>query len=156
MKAKSKTLVFSIAVPLIVGGASALLTGGKMKEFENLNQPLLSPPSWLFPIVWTILFILMGISSWRVLESDNDPEKINSALRIYSIQLVVNFFWPIFFFQFGWYLFSFFWILLLWVLILITNIRFYKLDQKAGWLMLPYLLWVTFASYLNLMVAILN
>lgn len=156
MNNRKKTLIFNIAVPLIVGGASAVLTGGKMKDFEKVNQPPLSPPAWLFPIVWTILFTLMGIASWRVLESDNDPDKIHSALRIYTIQLAVNFFWPIFFFQFDWYLFSFFWLCLLWILILITLIRFYRLDRTAGWLMLPYLIWVTFAGYLNLMIAILN
>lgn len=151
-----KGLIKCIAIPLIIGGISAFLTRGSMEVFEQLNQPPLSPPGWLFPIVWTILYLLMGIASYLVIESEVDPDKIAGAMTVYIWQLVVNFLWPTFFFNFGWYLFSFFWLVFLWVLVLITTLRFYGISKTAGFLMLPYLLWTTFACYLNLGVWYLN
>ncbi|MBE7043676.1 MAG: tryptophan-rich sensory protein [Ruminococcaceae bacterium] len=125
-----------------------------MEQFAQLNQPPLSPPGWLFPVVWTILYTLMGISSYLIQQSDS-PDK-NTALRLYGIQLAVNFFWPILFFRFQAYLLSFFWILLLWVLIIVMIVQFYKIKPIAGLLQIPYLLWVTFATYLNLAIYLLN
>ena len=151
-----KGLIKCIAIPLIIGGISAFLTRGSMEVFEQFNQPPLSPPGWLFPIVWTILYLLMGIASYLVIESEVDPDKIAGAMTVYIWQLVVNFLWPTFFFNFGWYLFSFFWLVFLWVLVLITTLRFYGISKTAGFLMLPYLLWTTFACYLNLGVWYLN
>lgn len=156
MNSKIKQLIIAIAIPLIVGGLSALISGGGMETFEQLNQPPLSPPGFLFPIVWTILYILMGISSYLVYTSDSDPAEISAALKVYGLQLAVNFFWSIFFFNFGWYLFSFIWLLLLWVLILIMIVKFLPISKTAAYLQLPYLLWVTFAGYLTLGVYFLN
>ncbi len=156
MKINKSSLIKCIAIPLIIGGISAFLTRNSMEVFEKLNQPPLSPPGWLFPVVWTILYVLMGIASYLVMEAKEDPDKIASAMTVYIWQLVVNFLWPTFFFNFGWYLFSFLWLLLLWVLVLITTVRFYGVSKAAGLLMLPYLLWTTFAAYLNLGVWYLN
>ena len=149
MKIDKKTLALSIALPLLVGAAAGLLTRNAMMDFQVLNKPPLSPPGWLFPVVWTILYTLMGISAYLIKVSEANPEEKSTALMIYNYQLIVNFLWSIFFFNFGWYLFSFFWILLLWVLIILMIRSFDKISQTAAYLNLPYLLWVIFATYLN-------
>lgn len=156
MKQNRCQLLICIAIPLAVGGLSAWLTRGSMDTFAALNKPPLSPPGWLFPVVWTILFVLMGLASYLVLKSGKPQQKVNRALRLYGIQLGVNFFWSVFFFNLSLYLFSFIWLILLWILILVTTIRFRRLSQPAGMLMLPYLLWVAFAGYLNLGIYLLN
>ena len=151
-----KKLAVSIAVPLFVGGVSAYISQDGMKSFEMLNKPPLSPPGIVFPIVWTILFIMMGIAAYIVSASDAEQKEIDNALTVYAIQLGVNFFWSIFFFKFEWYLFSFVWLLILWVLILLTIIMFSKISKTAAYLLVPYLLWVTFAGYLNISIYFLN
>lgn len=156
MKQNRRQLLICIAIPLAVGGLSAWLTRGSMDTFAALNKPPLSPPGWLFPVVWTILFVLMGLASYLVLKSGKPQQKVNRALRLYGIQLGVNFFWSVFFFNLSLYLFSFIWLILLWILILVTTIRFRRLSQPAGMLMLPYLLWVAFAGYLNPGIYLLN
>ena len=156
MKQNRRQLLICIAIPLAEGGLSAWLTRGSMDTFAALNKPPLSPPGWLFPVVWTILFVLMGLASYLVLKSGKPQQKVNRALRLYGIQLGVNFFWSVFFFNLSLYLFSFIWLILLWILILVTTIRFRRLSQPAGMLMLPYLLWVAFAGYLNLGIYLLN
>lgn len=156
MKQKRRQLVICIAIPLAVGGISAWLSRESMNTFAALNKPPLSPPGWLFPVVWTILFLLMGIASYLVLTSEQSKQTIDRALCLYWVQLAVNFFWPIFFFNLSLYLFSFIWLVLLWLLILAATVRFYRVSQTAGYLMLPYLLWVAFAGYLNLGVYLLN
>lgn len=153
MKKNWKTLALCIALPLAVGGLSALLTRNGMKTFETLNKPALAPPGWLFPVAWTVLYILMGIASYLVLTSGK-PNK--AALRTYGIQLVFNFFWSIIFFNLEQYLFAFIWLVVLWLLILITTFQFHNISEPAGYLMIPYLLWVTFAGYLNLSIYLLN
>ncbi len=144
-----------LLLPLAVGGLAALCTSDSMKIYPALNKPPLSPPGWLFPVVWTVLFLLMGIASFLVLRT-GQPRAIGSALRVYGVQLLVNFFWPILFFNLQAYLFSFLWLVLLWLLIGVTLFLFYRLSRPAGMLLAPYLLWVTFAGYLNLSVYLLN
>ena len=147
-----KNLITAISIPLAVGGLSALLTGDGMQSFQTVNQPPLSPPAWLFPLVWTILYILMGIASYLVVGKEGSSK----ALTLHAIQLIFNFFWSVWFFGFGWSLFSFLWLICLWILILATLISFYRISKPAGYLLLPYLLWVTFAGYLNLGVYLAN
>lgn len=149
-----KALVICILIPLVVGGLSALLTRNNMDVYENLNQPPLSPPGWIFPVVWTVLFILMGISSYLIYVSDSRYK--NSALKVYAVQLAVNFFWSIIFFNLQMYLLAFFWLLLLLALIVLMMISFYRISKPAAYLQIPYLLWVTFAGYLNFGVYWLN
>lgn len=144
-----KLLIICIAIPLAVGGLSALLTKDNMIMFQYIRKPALSPPAWLFPVVWTILYTLMGIASYLVAVSDASADDKKSALVFYALQLVFNFFWPIVFFNLEAFLFAFIWLIALWVLIIITTLKFFRIDKRAGWLMLPYLLWVTFATYLN-------
>ena len=154
MKIDWKKLLIALAIPLGVGGLSALLTGGGMADYGNLNQPPLSPPGWLFPVVWTILYLLMGYASYRIWTSNAPGAK--PALKLYFAQLAVNFLWPLLFFGLQWRLAAFWVILLLWVLIYFTIKRFGKIDEIAADLLLPYILWVTFATYLNLGAYILN
>lgn len=153
MRIKWKTLIFCIALPIFVGVVASLISRENMLTFDMVIKPKLSPPSWLFPIVWTILYTLMGISSYLVLIS---RENLNSAIKFYLLQLTFNFFWSILFFNFHLYWFSFFWLLILWILILITVFKFYQVSKISAYLMLPYLIWVTFAGYLNLYIAIFN
>lgn len=156
MQEKLKNLLLCIAIPVLTGSLSGFLTRGSMQVFRQLNKPPLSPPGAVFPIVWTILYILMGIASYLVFSSGTGQGDIRNALSVYGLQLAVNFFWPLFFFNLGWYFFSFVWLVLLWLLILITIRLFYHISRPAAYLLLPYLLWVTFAGYLNLGIAILN
>ena len=149
MKLNYKTLLICIAIPLLAGGLSAALTTNTMETFQQLKKPPLTPPDFIFPIVWTILYTLMGIASYFIVTSDKDRDDIHAALMAYGLQLIVNILWPIFFFRFGWYLFSFFVILVLWLFIVHTIRLFYEISKLAAYLMIPYLLWVTFAAYLN-------
>lgn len=151
-----KKLLICLAIPLAVGGLSALITSGAMEDFAALEQPPLSPPGWLFPVVWTVLFLLMGLASYLVVTANEEQETINRALTVYGVQLAVNFFWSILFFNLKAYLFAFLWLILLWALIAVTVSRFARIRPVAGWLMIPYLLWVTFAGYLNLGIYLLN
>ncbi len=154
---KIKPYVISIAIALAVGGLSALLTKNNMDVYDTINRPSLAPPMWLFPVVWSILFILMGISSAMVyLKKDESPEAVTSALKVYGAQLVVNFFWTIIFFNMQAYLFAFIWLIILWILIVIMIVQFRKISLVAGYLQIPYLLWVTFAGYLTFMIYLLN
>ncbi len=142
----------SILIPLIVGGIVGLLTSSSI-DYNSLNQPPLSPPGFIFPIVWTILYALMGIS-YGILESNS---LVNPRINlIYYLQLFINALWSFFFFTFKWRLFSFFWIILLAVVVIIMIREFYSKNKIAGLLQIPYILWILFASYLNLGVYLLN
>ena len=152
---KLKKLLICLVIPLAVGGLSALLSGG-MSDYETLIKPPLSPPGWLFPVVWTILYLLMGFASYRVLEADAPKAEKRRALTVYGAQLVLNFLWSPVFFGLGWLLVAFFILVALWILILITGNLFSQIDKTAGTLLLPYLLWVTFAGYLNFAFILLN
>lgn len=156
MKINCKLFAICIAIPLAVGALASFLTNQSMEMFGALNKPLLSPPGFLFPIVWTILYVLMGISSYLILTSGQDKKKITDALIPYGLQLFFNFFWSIWFFNLEWYLFAFLWLFVLWVLIYQTILAFYDISKTAAYLLIPYLLWVTFAGYLNFSIYLLN
>lgn len=149
---KFKIYAKSILIPVIVGGIVGLIISGSI-DYNNLQKPPLSPPSILFPIMWTILYILMGVS-YGILKSKYlvDPD----TKKIYYLQLFVNALWSIFFFTFKWRLFAFLWIILLDILVIVMIIRFLKKNKLAGVLQIPYLLWTLFASYLNLAIYLLN
>lgn len=154
---KIKPYVISVLIALAVGGLSALLTKGNMDIYDQIVKPKLAPPGFIFPIVWSILFVLMGISSAIVyIKAKQELTVQKTGLGVYALQLVVNFFWSILFFNFQAFLFSFLWLILLWILIVIMIVRFYKLSPLAAYLQIPYLAWVTFAGYLNLMIYMLN
>ena len=155
-KINFKTLAVSILIPLAIGGLSALFTMGSMKDFEALTQPPLSPVSWLFPVVWTVLFIMMGIASYIAVETSSGADDKERAFKVYFLQLGFNFLWSIIFFTFGAYEIAFVWLAALLALIIITAVRFYSLNRAAGLLMLPYIAWVIFAGYLNIAIYLLN
>ena len=141
MKINVKKLVICIAIPLAVGVVSALLTRGAMSEFGMLKQPPLSPPAWMFPVGWTLLYLIS--------EEKAPGDGKERALTTYFYQLIVNFLWTIFFFNFGWYLFSFFWLLLLWGLVWKMIQQFRPINRLAAWMNIPYIIWLTIAAYLN-------
>lgn len=147
-----KTYIKSIAIPVIVGLIIGAITSNTI-EYNNLIKPELAPPSILFPIVWTILYILMGVS-YGILESNAQLDQ--ESKFIYYLQLFVNALWPIIFFTLEWRLFAFIWLLLLIVLVIIMVIKFYNQNKLAGLLQIPYLLWLLFAAYLNFSIYLLN
>ena len=151
-----KQLIICVAIPLLVGAVAGLLTKDGMKEFVTLAKPPLSPPGWLFPIVWTMLYTLMGLASYFIYQKRDQSAKVAGALTIYGMQLIFNFFWPIVFFNLKWYFAAFFWLILLWLFIGYTILAFREISKKASYLLYPYLVWVTFAGYLNLGIACLN
>ena len=155
MQISIKKLIIALAIPLAVGGLSALLSGG-MDTYETLKQPPLAPPGFIFPLVWTVLYLLMGYGSYRVYDSGAPRSAKKQALTFYGIQLFLNFLWPLIFFGLQWYWAAFAVLVLLWVFIYLTMYRFGQVDDPAENLLIPYLLWVTFAGYLNLGVALLN
>ena len=155
MSLKLKPFLISVFIPVfLVGGLSALLTKNSMNIYSKINEPPLSPPSWLFPIVWTILFILMGVASFIVYDSDNILKK--QALIVYALQLIFNFTWTLVFFNAEAYTISVFIIIALLLLIAYTIYLFYQINKTAAYLLIPYLLWVAFATYLNIGIARLN
>lgn len=156
MKIQWKKLLICLAIPLGVGVLAGLITRNSMQTFAALNKPPLAPPGWLFPVVWTILYLMMGFASYLVLTADHSKRKTNAALQVYGWQLGANFIWPLLFFSAEAYLPAFLWLLLLWALIAVTLYRFAHIRPLAGWLLVPYLIWVTFAGYLNLGIYLLN
>ena len=144
------TLICALVIPLLVGGFSAFLTSEDMKIYGMMNHPPLSPPAWVFPIVWTILYTMMGLASYFVLVSDTDPEKKRKALLFYAAQLAMNLFWSTLFFTYRRYLISLIWLLAMWVLILICTVRFCRIRKASGLMMGGLFVWTTFAAYLNL------
>lgn len=149
---KFKLYLKEILVPVILGGMIGLIISGSM-DYSSLQKPPLSPPGILFPIIWTILYILMGVSYGILKDKNLVDEKIN---QIYFTQLLVNLLWPIFFFVLKWRLFSIMWIILLAILVSIMIYRFYQKNKVSGLLQIPYLLWTLYATYLTIGVYLLN
>lgn len=151
MKAK-KIFKFIICVfgPLIIGTIIGLISGSE--TYKTMNKPLLSPPGIVFPIAWSILYLLMGISFYMV-----SKEKFHKKTNIWFIsQLIVNYIWPFLFFKLNLYVFSSLWIVLMIYLVINMLINFYNYKKIAGYLQIPYFIWLLFALYLNIGVAILN
>ena len=152
---KIKPYAISILIAFAVGGLAALLTKNSMSMYEEIQKPALAPPGWIFPVAWTILYTLMGISSAMVyVKSQN--KVLGTGIGCYVISLVFNFLWTIIFFNLKMFLLSFVWLIVLWFLILCTISGYAGVSGKAAFLQIPYLLWVTFAGYLNFMIYILN
>ncbi len=157
-EAKRKIIRYavSVAVPLAVGILSAVLTMGNMDIYKEVKTPLFSPPSFLFPISWTALYILMGISCgmiWDMRKTDKNAEK---GIYYYASSLVFNFFWSIIFFNFRMFMPAFIWLVLLLYLIVFTVVYYRRVNKTAAYLQIPYIIWVIFAGYLNLGIYILN
>ena len=139
-----------------VGSLSALLSGGMELYESGIQKPPLSPPGWLFPVVWTLLYLMMGLASYRVCVLRYPVRERREALRLYALQLLVNVLWPPLFFRFGLYWAAAVWLAVLTARVAMTLARFRRLDDLAGLLLWPYLLWCCFALYLNAGVALLN
>ena len=155
-------IALAIAVPLCGGFIISLFTRDAMSKFGSFNQPPLAPPAWLFPVAWTVLYVLMGLTSYFIWKKGYDSRKAadksasKTALIIYGIQLVFNFVWTPLFFSLGWYWPAFAWLLVMWVLIIVLMMKVYRISRPAFWMLLPYIIWCTFAAYLNCGIAILN
>ncbi len=154
MKPNLKKIILSLAIPLMTGGLAALLIRGSLPIYQTVNKPPLSPPSLLFPIVWTVLYLLMGFGSYLV-DGSNSGQK-GRALTLYAVQLVLNFIWPIIFFNLQAFLPALIILAMLWYVVLQMILAFRDIVPLAGYLQIPYLLWLTFAFYLNFGVYLLN
>lgn len=149
-------LLISVAIAELVGVLTAFFTRDSNALYQQLTLPPLSPPGWLFPVVWTILYALMGIAAYLVYVRAKDSGQRNSALIFYGIQLALNFLWSIVFFTLQMYWLAVAVLILLIILLLVTIWKFYQISKPAAVLLLPYLLWTLFAACLNIAIAVLN
>ena len=147
-----KNIILPVGGALIVG----FMTKGGMNIYNSLKKPVITPPSIVFPIVWTILYVLMGIAAYRIYMNNRSGRDDKGAYFYYLIQLAINFLWSFIFFNFRLYGISFILIIVLLVLIIVTTIKFFKNDKLSGFLMIPYILWVSFASVLTFFIYMLN
>lgn len=149
-----------IVMPLIIGVMSTFVTGNSMMTFGSLNQPPLAPPAWLFPVAWTILYILMGVASYliykREAKDENDAKLQKAEIIVYFLQLFFNYMWTILFFRLEMRWFAFGWLVVMWCMVIALITMCARNCKSAAWCLVPYLLWCTFAMYLNIMIAILN
>lgn len=150
------TLIIALAIPLLVGGVSAALSAKGMASYGTMIKPPLSPPAWVFSVAWTILYLMMGFSSYMIIASDAEPRKKTMALIIYIVQLFMNFMWSIIFFNGKLYLAAFIWLIVMWLIVIFCAFRFYGINRGAAYLLVPYIMWLTFAAYLNLGAYILD
>lgn len=149
-------LALSILIPLVSGFLGSIFTSSSVNTwYLVINKPSWNPPSWLFAPVWTTLFIMMGVALYLVWSKKSDI-KVKIALRIFAVQMILNILWSVFFFGMGNFWLAFGEIIVLWISILLTILSFNKINKTAAWLLVPYILWVTFASYLNFTIAGLN
>ena len=153
-KKVNKEFIISLLIPSVVGIISGLLSMTGIKEFGLLNKPLLAPPGYVFGIIWPILYILMGISSYIIYDSND--YRSSCCLKIYFLNLLVNFLWSPIFFGLGLRLFALIWIIVLDIVVVFMILCFYKVNKKAAYYQIPYLVWIIFATYLNLMFYLLN
>ncbi len=151
---RAKPLLICLAIPLAIGALSGFLSKDGMDTFQKLQQPPLSPPAIVFPIVWTILYLLMGISCYSILLSRCPSRRL--SLFLYGTQLFLNFLWPLTFFNLQEFLLSFLLLLIIWGIVILMMISFYSCNKCAALLQIPYLIWLTFAGYLNLSIYLLN
>ncbi len=152
-----KRLLIAIAIPELVGLFSAIITGNIGETYKSFESPPLSPPGIIFPIVWVILYGLMGVASYIIFEEVRGKRtEQKQALIFYGLQLAVNFIWPIVFFRLRAYTAAVFVIFILLILVIITALKFKNLNKTAFWLLVPYIVWLLFATYLNIGVAVLN
>lgn len=151
---KYKTIILQVVLALLAGGLASLLGGDTASLYQRLTPPPWAPPGWVFPVVWTVLYILMGVAAGLVARTE-DVDR-DGALWLYYIQLGINALWPLLFFRLEWITVAAVWLALLVVAVLATWRRFRAVNTVAGWLLVPYLLWCLFALYLNVGFAVLN
>ena len=149
-------LIISLLLAEGIGGLSGFLSMDVSNTYQNFNKPFFSPPGWIFPIVWTILFFIMAVAAYRIWMIGKSGINVKKALVLYCIQLFLNFFWSIIFFRFRLYAIAFLELLLLLVFIVLTTFEFYRIDKTSSYFMIPYIAWVSFAGILNYTIWILN
>lgn len=150
-------LLFLLVFLIEIGGfVSGLLSNSGASQYMEFIKPAFSPPGWVFPVVWTILYLLMAIALYRIILWGNEGKNIGKAVLYFIIQLALNYLWSIIFFRFNLYGIAFLEILLMLLFIVLTTIEFCKIDKKAALLMVPYILWVSFAAVLNYFIWMLN
>ena len=154
MTIKLKTFLYALLLTFLFGIGGGIVTYVGMPRYEAAAHPALTPPSWLCPVVWSILYFLMAYAAAVIYDSGSKATA--RALFVFMVQLTMNFWWCVLFFGFGLYLFSFIWLLLLWIAVLVMIVLFYRINKWAGLSQIPYLVWLTFAAYLNLGVFLLN
>ena len=152
MKKSTKSYIFFIALSLGIGALSAFLTRNNMNIFDTVTKPPLAPPAWAFPVVWSVLYILMGIGAARVYLREPQTD----ALTVFAINLALNFFWSIIFFNLRAFGFAFIWLLLLLAVVIIMTVKFFRVEKLAGYLQIPYIIWLILAGYLNLFIFLAN
>ena len=152
-KINIKQLLFYVIITIAIGSAPALFINIG-DAYKSLEKPPLSPPGIVFPIVWTILFILMGISIYRIVRTDNFG--VDSLKKLYFVQLIVNAFWTPIFFGLELFGFAFIWLILLLILVVIMTVKFHYIDKVSAYLLIPYIIWLIFAGYLNFSIYLLN
>ena len=149
-----------IALPLVVGWISAAISASSMQLFDQIAKPPFAPPAWLFPVVWTILYILMGLSSYLIYNTGSLNPSLYSQtkrwLMVYGLQLLFNFCWSPVFFNFKWFWFALIWLIALWAMVFWLMTKARSLNRAAFWMLVPYIIWLTIADYLNIGIAILN
>lgn len=150
---KYKPIILQVALALAAGGLATLLSGGQ-ELYRQLEKPPLSPPGWVFPVVWSILYVLMGIAAGLVMRSRDYDRR--GAMRRYYLQLGINVLWPMLFFRFELLTVALVWLALLVAAVTLTWRSFRRISETAGWLLVPYLVWCLFALYLNAGFVILN
>ncbi|MCY6485188.1 tryptophan-rich sensory protein [Clostridium aestuarii] len=148
--------IISIIISVGTGILASVFAGVPRIMYQSFNKPFFAPPGWIFPIVWTILYLLMGLAVYRIYLVGKSGQNIKCALIFYGIQLILNFIWPIIFFRFDLKSVAFFELLVLMGFIIITMVEFFKADKKAGYLLIPYFIWTVFASVLNYSIWMLN
>ena len=156
MKNRKLTVALLIILPLLIGVCATIFTKDMMEEYGNLNRPFLAPPTIIFPIAWTILYVLMGVSSALIYTNESDNRNRVIGLALHGVQLILNFFWSIIFFNLGHYYFAFIWLVILWLVVFSMLMNYKSISKTAFFLNVPYIVWLTFAGYLNLATAILN
>lgn len=150
-------LVFNILVPLLGGFLVSYINRNAINFYSaNVKKPFFTPPSIVFPIVWSILYFLMGIAAYRIYIRNKEHNEDNGAYFFYLIQLILNFMWSFIFFTFRLYGVAFIWIIILFIFVAITFIKFIKIDKIAGALLFPYMLWLVFAGVLNFFIWVFN
>ena len=155
-KSQILKLIVSLLLPLGLGALASLFTSEAVPEwYETLNRPSFNPPNWLFGPVWTILYILMGISLFLIWKQSANKER-NLAIVVFLLQLALNFAWSFIFFSFNMIGFALIEIILLWISIIVMLVLFYRIKPMAAYINIPYLIWVTFATILNASFYLLN
>ncbi|WP_238886246.1 TspO/MBR family protein [Clostridium sp. YIM B02551] len=153
---KISTFLIQVFMPLIGGALVGYLNRNTMGQYIELTKPFFAPPGIVFPIVWAILYLLMGVAAYRIYMLGMSGEDVSSAMFFYYIQLIFNYLWVFIFFSFRLYGLAFIELAILFVLVLITFIKFFRKDKLAGILLIPYLLWLIFAGVLNFYIWLLN